>query len=206
MRVLVFGDSIAYGAWDTEGGWVDRLKRGAHSQTVKSKGVDKLQIINLGIGGDTSTKILSRMEKEIESRHSASWPFAFVFAFGSNDERSINGEVETPLEAFKQNVGEIVNVARKYTSKILFLGIPPIGGSTAILKGQEYSDERIKIYERVMEQIVEAEGMQCINIRAVFAQTDYSELFSYDNIHPSNKGHELIAEAVESKLKLLIQS
>lgn len=27
MRILVFGDSIVYGAWDTEGGWAERLKK-----------------------------------------------------------------------------------------------------------------------------------------------------------------------------------
>lgn len=27
MRVLVFGDSITQGFWDTEGGWVERLRK-----------------------------------------------------------------------------------------------------------------------------------------------------------------------------------
>ncbi len=103
MRVLIFGDSITYGAWDTEGGWVDRLKRIAHTRTVDSKGQVKLQIINLGIGGDTSTKILKRLSNEIDARKSASWPFVFVFTFCANDERSIQGNVETPIEQFETN-------------------------------------------------------------------------------------------------------
>ncbi len=62
MRVLIFGDSITYGAWDTEAGWVERLKREAHRQTIQSEGKSKIQILNLGIGGDSSTKILKRMQ------------------------------------------------------------------------------------------------------------------------------------------------
>ena len=26
-RILIFGDSITYGAWDKEGGWVQRLRK-----------------------------------------------------------------------------------------------------------------------------------------------------------------------------------
>ncbi|HMI09590.1 MAG TPA: hypothetical protein VK497_04335 [Candidatus Saccharimonadales bacterium] len=75
MRILVFGDSIAYESWDTEGGWVERIKRDAHLQTIQSEGMNKRQVINLGIGGNTSTGILKRLQNEIETRHSANWPF-----------------------------------------------------------------------------------------------------------------------------------
>ena len=27
MNILVFGDSIAYGKWDEQGGWVQRLRK-----------------------------------------------------------------------------------------------------------------------------------------------------------------------------------
>jgi len=27
VNILVFGDSITYGAWDEEGGWVQRLRK-----------------------------------------------------------------------------------------------------------------------------------------------------------------------------------
>jgi lysophospholipase L1-like esterase len=91
MRILVFGDSIAYGAWDTQGGWVERLKCDAHLQTAQSRGANKLQIINLGIGGDTSTKILKRMHDEIVARKDPKWPLALIIGLGINDERFIDG-------------------------------------------------------------------------------------------------------------------
>jgi lysophospholipase L1-like esterase len=33
MIVLVFGDSIAQGYWDSEGGWVERLRKANDSAT-----------------------------------------------------------------------------------------------------------------------------------------------------------------------------
>ena len=67
-RILIFGDSIVYGAWDSEGGWVDRLKRDAHKLYFDTKGETKIQILNCGIGGETSRGLLKRVEQEILSR------------------------------------------------------------------------------------------------------------------------------------------
>lgn len=204
MRVLVFGDSITYGAWDTEAGWVERLKRDAHKQTVESKGSDKLQIINLGIGGDSSTKILNRMEAEIKARYSASWEFVFIITFGANDERTINGKVETSLEQFESNVQKIIELAKYHSSKIMFLGIPPIGKSTVSFKGQEYSDERVKEYEQHMEAIVKTSGLPFIPLRPAFEAAGMEKLYFYDSIHPNNEGHKLIAETVKPHLQSLL--
>jgi lysophospholipase L1-like esterase len=204
MRVLVFGDSITYGAWDTDAGWVERLKRDAHKQTVESKGSDKLQIINLGIGGDSSTKILNRMAAEIKARYSASWEFAFIITFGANDERTINGKVETSLEQFESNVQKIIELAKYHSSKIMFLGIPPIGKPTVSFKGQEYSDERVREYEQHMEAIVKASGIPFIPLRPAFEAYGMNKLYSYDSIHPNDEGHKLIAETVRPHLQSLL--
>lgn len=200
MRILVFGDSIAYGAWDTESGWVERIKQTAHKQTVDSMGKNKLQIVNLGIGGDSSTKILKRMPSEIEARYSASWPFVFVFAFGTNDERTIDGKIETPIEKFESNVKEIISIAKQHSNKILFLGIPPIGKEKVEFKGQEYSDERVQKYEKHLQNIVTDYGLPFATIRPQFEAAGLDSLYVYDKIHPNNKGHQLIAEAAWSVL------
>lgn len=206
MRVLVFGDSITYGAWDTEAGWVERLKRDAHKQTVESQGTDKLQIINLGIGGDSSNKILKRMKTEIEARYSASWPFVFIITFGANDERSIDAEIETPIEQFENNVREIIALAKQHSNKILFLGIPPISKPTVEFKGQEYSDERVKHYEERMQMIVKEAGLPFVPMRPAFEQVGFENLYAYDNIHPNDKGHQLIADLVRPELEQLLRN
>lgn len=204
MRVLVFGDSITYGAWDTEAGWVERLKREAHERTVQTEGSQKLQIINLGIGGDTSTKILKRMNSEIEARYSASWEFVFVITFGANDERTVNGVVETPLEVFEENVHKIIEIAKQHSTKIMFLGIPPIGQPIVTFKGQEYSDERVKTYEERLAEIVKTAHLPFVPIRPIFEAEGLDKLYAYDHIHPNDEGHRLIADTVRPHLQELI--
>lgn len=206
MRILVFGDSIAYGSWAAEYGWVELLKREAHRRTVESGGSTKLQVLNLGIGGNSSTKILQRMASEIESRYSASWPFAFIFSFGTNDERSMNGEVETSIEQFETNVRAIIGEARAHTEKILFVGTPPLGQPVALFKGREYSDERVRDYEERLKIILKIESIPFVPVRLAFEQAGLSALYSYDHLHPNDKGHQLIAAAVLPELDKLLGS
>ena len=203
MRVLVFGDSIAYGAWDSQGGWVDRLKREAHQQTLESEGKNKLQIINLGIGGNSSTRILERLEAETTARYSANWPLVFVFSFNANDERSRNDVPETSLEQFKQNTQAIIDIAKKHSDKILFVGTTPAGEPEVPFKDAVYSDERIMEYEAAQKAIVEAAGLPFIDVREAFESAE-ENVFSYDKLHPNDAGHALLAEIVKPKLWELI--
>jgi lysophospholipase L1-like esterase len=200
MRILIFGDSIAYGAWDTEGGWAERLKREAHQQTVQTKGLIKVQVLNLSIGGDTSTKIVKRMASEIEARLSPNWSLLFVISFGVNDERFINSKPETSLKHFGENIEQIINIAKKYSNKIIFLGIPPVGQSIVIFKNYEYSDERAKLYDQLMQNIVDKSGLKFLPVRSEFEKVGIDKLYYYDNIHPNNNGHQLILDILNREL------
>lgn len=71
MRVLVFGDSITRGYWDTNGGWVERIRK--HYDLLQAsnlEGRDEPTIFNLGIGTDNSKNILARIESETIARTS----------------------------------------------------------------------------------------------------------------------------------------
>jgi lysophospholipase L1-like esterase len=49
VRVLVFGDSIAQGFWDSEGGWVERLRKHYNSLALEDlKSNQQPEIFNLG--------------------------------------------------------------------------------------------------------------------------------------------------------------
>lgn len=195
MRILVFGDSITYGAWDGEGGWTDRLKRWAHQQYLANG--TKLQVINLGIGGDTSRKILARIENEIRARHSSSWPFMVVLMFGTNDGRVRNGEVEVPLEEFGENYRRIVATAKAFTDKIIIVGLPPAGKPMLDFKDMQYSDASIQTYESEVRAIASSENLPFVDIRPLFTGEN---LFYPDMLHPNAEGHQVIYEAVRVKV------
>ena len=206
MRVLVFGDSISYGAWDTQGGWVERLKTDAHIQTVKTSNQFKRQVMNLSVGGHSSSEIVARLENEIIARHSNSWPFALIFSYGTNDERMHENTLQTSIDQFKQNTERIIQIARKYSNIILFVGAPPLPVSEIVFKRHIYNDERVKIYDQLTQAIVEAAGIPFVPIRETFEKYDLSELFNItDDPHPNDKGHVLIFKAVKPVLDKLLE-
>lgn len=196
MRILAFGDSITYGAWDSEAGWVERVKRYAHGRSLSTNGQRKIQVLNLGIGGDTSTKLLKRMPSEIEARYSASWPFVFIISVGTNDERTINGQIETTPENYRSNLQEIVSMAKKHTEKILLLGLPPLGKALVEFKGQKYSDDKVKEYDDILKNVAIETNTSYFPLRSVFESSGIGNLFVYDDLHPNDSGHELIAKQV----------
>ncbi len=50
-KFLVFGDSIAYGKWDSKGGWVARLRDYIDEKYNLNK-TGNVQVYNLGIPGE----------------------------------------------------------------------------------------------------------------------------------------------------------
>src|SRR6266446_3620690 len=73
MRALVFGASITQGFWDTEGGWVNRLRRHYDSQVIKGLHPEENYptVFNLGISGDSTKGVLKRFNNEAKARV---WP------------------------------------------------------------------------------------------------------------------------------------
>ena len=58
MKILVFGDSIAYGANDYElGGWVNRLRLDFDKKTDY-----EIEVFNLGRSGEISEEVLNRFD------------------------------------------------------------------------------------------------------------------------------------------------
>jgi len=63
MNILIFGDSITWGAYDPEqGGWATRLR---NYFEAKNHDVD---VYNLGISDDITSGLLNRVEAEVKSR------------------------------------------------------------------------------------------------------------------------------------------
>lgn len=196
MRLLAFGDSITYGSWDTEGGWVERLKKRAHTVTVMSAGTTKMQIINLGIGGNTSTALRARIESEIESRLSPGWPLAVSILIGTNDGRSIDGRPEVTIEQYEENIETLITLVQKYTDKLVLIGLPPLGTDTLNFKGQVYTDATIKRYDEVLRQVATRRGVTYVATRQLFEDAAPQDVFCYDLLHPSDKGHQIIARCI----------
>ena len=205
MRVLVFGDSITQGFWDTKGGWASRVREYFDSQKVTGFDSTSPIIFNLGISGNKSDDLLARLENETKVR--VAKELAFIIAIGVNDTKTQSGINYSNTGRYKQNLSKILDKAKKYSDKIMFVGLTPCGeGDLTFLEWGEnkYTNDRIKKFDDTLHQFCLENQVPLVKIYEPFLEAKASAKLLEDGLHPNDEGHQFIAELVLPKLKTLI--
>lgn len=198
--IYVFGDSIAYGQWDAEGGWVQRLRAEIDAAFIAGTG-PKTLIYNMGIPGNTAADVLARMDGEMAPRFDAARDNLILFAVGMNDAHfstSANAPRFTEAE-FTDNIAALIAMARKYTPKVGFAGLNPVDQPRVDPlpwnTEKAYRQQRVEAFERLLRSQVLAEGLFFADIWREWIGLDYKKMLC-DGLHPDAEGHRRIAAAV----------
>lgn len=203
-QIFAFGHSITQGFWDTEGGWVQRLRKVLDEKSLENSDKYYFEVYNLGVSGNDSDQLLKRFEPEIEARLWEEDDTVILFQIGANDIQYFNEEysLRTPKEEFRQNILDLISKARNYTDKIVFVGEPiiTIEGPIPWAKDKELSDSRLKNYTDTVRRICENKGITYVDLRSEYTKQQWSDKLE-DGCHPNNEGHELIFEKVKQKLE-----
>jgi len=203
-RVYVFGDSLVYGAWDSQGGWCDRLKRKLHQQKITSPAAVKVQLFNLGIGGENSRALLRRFKVEIEARNRVDWPAVIVVATGANDTRMVSGGAPAVSSAeYRQNLESLLSIAKSFTDKILLVGLAPVQHALQEFKGTFLSNELLHQYDEIMTEVAESHAVPKVQLLEVLGAAN-EPIFSTDGVHPNDAGHALIEQLVSVELEKIL--
>ncbi|MBU3896986.1 MAG: hypothetical protein KJ697_03595 [Nanoarchaeota archaeon] len=196
MRILVFGDSIAYGFYDTEkGGWVERLKAYLYENT------DDDGVYNLGISADKTVEILKRLELEAKVRN----PGLIIFAIDINDSVLLKKENENwvNIDKFKENIKDMIRTSKTFTDKIIFIGITMVDESKVTPipwdTNKYYTNENIAKYNTIIKNICKDSDLLFLDLFDEFNKIDYKKLL-HDGLHPNSEGHKLIFEKVKDFL------
>ena len=209
MRVLIFGDSITQGFWDTEGGWASRLRRYYDEKQVQDlKKNDEPTIFNLGISGGNSGTILERFENEVRVRKNRE-EMAIIICTGVND--SCLDESKKYMVApdkYEANLQELAKQAKNFTNKIMFLGL--VAGDDSLTmpvfwRKIYYPNERIKMYESIMASVAKKENITFVPVHDQFKkQLDQGRNLLADGLHPNNDGHEYIFRLTKPALESML--
>ncbi len=162
-QILIFGDSITYGAWDRGGGWADNLRKYLHAGFLDGKNEYTL-IYNLGIPGDNSREAAERIKFETEKRLDEGTKATFLIAYGANDSafEIKKNSFRVEKDEFVKNLTKITNDLKPWLEKNIFLSITPViekitaadTNTERIRKNsfiEEYNNE-IKITEHIILQ------------------------------------------------------
>ena len=196
INILVFGDSITYGAWDKEkSGWVNRLRLALENDNSNNY----YTIFNLGISGDVTENIKDRFDNECKIRFNKNDNTIIIFSIGINDSQNIKDEDRVLLGTFRNNVISLINSAKKYTNNILFIGLTKVDESKVTPlpwdKDKCYLNNKIIIFDKELKNICLENDVDYLYI---YDLLEVEELF--DGLHPNNVGHQKICDKVKTKI------
>jgi lysophospholipase L1-like esterase len=183
-ELLFIGDSITQG-WEGKG-----------AEDVWKKFYGNRKAVNIGIGGDRTQHVLYRLQNgNLEGIK----PKAAVVMIGTNNS---NGEDNTPTqiaEGIKAIVKELRT--REPQMKILLLGIFP--------RGENPNPQRGKVAQvnQIIQKLDDGKSVFYLDIGHRFLEEDgsLSATIMPDYLHLSQKGYEIWADAIESKLVELLK-
>jgi len=207
-NIIVLGDSIAYGVWDEEGGWVQRLRKYLDKIMMSHSGLFYL-IYNLGISSGTTDQLTRRFESEVHERMiEEADEFIIIFEIGTNDASYVkkHGTFQVDKEKFSENIKWLINKAKKLSRKVVFLSLLPVDEKfTSPLPDTEdlgelfYKNNYIKDYNGTLAKICKTNKVMFIDLFSEFQKHDYKGLL-YDGLHPNAKGHKVIYDIIKNYL------
>jgi lysophospholipase L1-like esterase len=187
MKLLVFGDSIARGALDSEyGGRVERLKAHFLGEYNESE----ISVYNLSVSSNDSLGVLKYMEQDIEKILDIEpESLAIIIAIGSNDARLIDTKVAVSQDIFHSTIDQIIKLSKKYTNKVALMGLFPIDEKRVNPrnKNEYHRNKDFKIYDEMLRNSAWTNEIGFIDVWNIIWSDDLS-----DGLHPDTTGHQML--------------
>jgi len=199
VKILVFGDSITWGAFDKEkGGWVERLKT-YYLKSYKEIGVS---IYNLGVSSNDTRGVLKFLEQDINKIQTIEQEeVTLLFSIGSNDPRYIKNKnnIFISESEFLENLKKIIEIGKKYSNKMIFTGLLKVDDNlTQPWTANEFWDNQDIIeYDKIIENVCKEKNIDFIPLIDLLDINKDLE----DGLHPNSKGHIKIYETVKEYIE-----
>lgn len=199
-RILIFGDSITWGALDEEGGWADRIKRNVDKKLIADSNYDS-SVYVLGVSGDTTEDLLKRIDIESSTRIDNDNPLTMLIAIGINDSQILfeTGKNKISPTEFHSNLEMLMKIAKKYAKNIALIGLTPVieerANSREGKNHKAYLVKEVEKYEELLKQFTKQNNLDFIEVYDDFQKEKYEELLP-DGLHPNSSGHEIIYNKV----------
>ncbi|MFH1649752.1 MAG: GDSL-type esterase/lipase family protein [Candidatus Woesearchaeota archaeon] len=204
-KLLIFGDSVEYGAWDVKGGWITRL-RYQHDLETTSRG-EKYIIYNLGHSNEDVLALKKRMTPEAKVRVSNKDQNIIMLKVGLNDSRRVDGKLVTSDAKFKTTLKSLITEAKKLSDIVIIIG-PTLADESRTNPFLHYqiswNNQDILAHDKIIASICKELNVQYISIAEDWVNENY-ELYLEDGLHPNSEGHKHIFERINEELKPVLK-
>jgi lysophospholipase L1-like esterase len=188
------------------GGWADRLKKYYMEKELEDPELD-YSVYNLGISGDCTDDLLERFEFEARQRIYEREKIIIIFAIGVNDSCFVESKniFLVAENKFRKNIQKLIKIAKKYSSKTIFVGLAPVEESKTnpilwSLTGKCYKNIYIEKYDEIIKAVCKNNNIYFISMFDKFSKLDYKKLLE-DGLHPNAEGHKKMFEVVRDFLR-----
>lgn len=174
--LLILGDSL------TEGYGVPKNKAYPEIlQQILDKNKMNIKVVGAGISGSTTASAVKRLKWHLRAK-----PEYMILALGGND-----GLRGLKPESTKDHLDQAIKLAQSNGVKVFLAGM-----KTPTNYGQDYSQN----FENLFKELSQKNKIKLIPflLQGVAGRKD---LNLEDQIHPNEKGHELIAKTVFNSIK-----
>ena len=200
INILVFGDSIAYGAFDNDkGGWVNRLRLWLENIDIENN----YNVFNLSISGEITEGIKNRFNFECEKRCDKEANNIIIFAIGINDSMDVKENDNVSLKVFSDNIVSLIINAKRYSNKILFVGLTKVDESRVVPlpwdHEKSYFNKKILKFNEELEKVC---LLNNVNYLKVYDLIKIEELS--DGLHPNEVGHQKLCDEVKNEIEIFI--
>ena len=196
FNIVIFGDSITYGAGDNEkGGWVNRLRLSL--ENISSE--DEYNVFNMGIDGNVTQEVKERFASDLKPRIIKDFKTVIVFAIGINDAQTFADKDRVSIKEFTDNIAWLIQEARKYTDDVMFIGLSRVDETKVkplrFDTSKSYDNAKISAYDKKLKNLCLNNGVFYLSM---FDLLDDADLL--DGIHPNSQGHKKYALRVEEAI------
>lgn len=193
MNICIFGDSIAWGAYDTEhGGWATMLQKTLFSADPQHN------VYDCSVCFAHTRSTLERLKVEMEARN----PKLVIFALGVNDSVYFDtpDNPKVSQEDFVSNLRLLMGQAKTFTDRIVCIGLTHVDESKIPFEenGKQvyFMNERIDAYDALLEQTAREERAYYVKLSDIITEHEL-----VDDVHPNTAGHKKMYEKIFSFLK-----
>jgi len=206
ITIVAFGDSTTAkrGALHI---YADLLEKELPGRGLPSR------IVNAGVGGHNTDHALARFEKDVLTQD----PDVVIIQFGINDaavdvwKDPPAKESRVPLAKYEKNLHHIIRVLKERGAKVVLMTPNPLRWTPKMreLYGKApYLPEEtdgfnivLKKYAEAVRKIAKAENTPLLDVYTSFEQFGAKDDQSVDDllldgIHPNDRGHRLVADAL----------
>ncbi|EFL14805.1 GDSL-type esterase/lipase family protein [Streptomyces sp. C] len=181
-RIVIVGDSIAYGRCDPQGGWAGRL---AAAHIAENEAANR--VFNLAIPGTT----LAAVSEQTPSLLAPRLPDTILLAAGINDSAvSLAAPAADGLEDITASLDALSAAAHAHNARLVVLGPVWLDEErTGDYEGLRFTQERALALRQSLRTWCADNHVDFVDMWEPLR--DRAGLFT-DGIHPSGEGHEVL--------------